>query len=256
MNEITQQLLICLATAHFAGDFLFQCDEDPSNKRELSILLKHTGIVSALSYVLCGTWVRWEIPLAVFVTHFIIDFIKSSSGKQGVYAFLADQIAHIIVTIMIAVLITMTSSVSLFWGQLLGKGLFRLLILVSGIIVTVKGGSILLGLAVKPFQDQIRQCEREVTGRSNEFIGPRSRGFESGGQVIGQLERALIFLFIFVNQPIALGFLIAAKSIFRFGELKEQGNRLEAEYIIIGTLMSFLYAMIVAYATKYLLELV
>jgi len=31
------------------------------------------------------------------------------------------------------------------------------------------------------------------------------RGFENGGRIIGQLERALIFLFVIVNQPSAIG---------------------------------------------------
>jgi uncharacterized membrane protein (DUF485 family) len=47
--------------------------------------------------------------------------------------------------------------------------------------------------------------------------------------------------------------LITAKSIFRFGEIKERQNRLEAEYIIIGTLMSFGYAIFIAYATQFFL---
>ncbi len=36
-----------------------------------------------------------------------------------------------------------------------------------------------------------------------------------------------------------MGFFIAAKSIFRFGELKDHENRMEAEYITIGTMLSF-----------------
>jgi len=67
--------------------------------------------------------------------------------------------------------------------------------------------------------------------------------------VIGQWERALIFLFVLVGQLGGIGFLIAAKSIFRFGELKDPTNRREAEYITIGTLMSFGTAMAIAYAT-------
>ena len=52
-----------------------------------------------------------------------------------------------------------------------------------------------------------------------------------------------------VDQPSAIGFLIAAKSVFRFGELRERSNRMEAEYIIIGTMMSFIWGLSVAYVT-------
>jgi hypothetical protein len=82
---------------------------------------------------------------------------------------------------------------------------------------------------------------------------PTARGLSNGGRVIGQWERALIFLFVAVNQPGAIGFLIAAKSIFRFGELKDRENRMEAEYITIGTLMSFGWATATAYATWWII---
>jgi hypothetical protein len=64
-----------------------------------------------------------------------------------------------------------------------------------------------------------------------------------------QLERALIFLFILVGEPAGLGFLVAAKSIFRFGELKDTAQRMQAEYIMIGTLWSFAYGIAVSYGT-------
>ena len=70
--------------------------------------------------------------------------------------------------------------------------------------------------------------------------------------MIGQWERALIFLFVCSGQFGSIGFLVAAKSIFRFGELKDRDNRMEAEYITIGTLMSFGWALVSAYLTWWL----
>jgi len=96
-------------------------------------------------------------------------------------------------------------------------------------------------LAVKPFTDQMKK---------EDLIN----GFEKGGKVIGYLERSLIFLFIFIGQPMGVGLLITAKSILRFGEIKDRENRMEAEYIIIGNLMSFGYGMFIAYLTKFFLD--
>jgi len=42
----------------------------------------------------------------------------------------------------------------------------------------------------------------------------------------------------------AIGFLVAAKSVFRFGDLKDSGNRKLTEYILIGTLLSFGIAIV------------
>jgi hypothetical protein len=62
-------------------------------------------------------------------------------------------------------------------------------------------------------------------------------------------------LFVLIGHPESIGFLIAAKSIFRFGEIKESKHRMDAEYIIIGTLMSFGYGILIACATKFFLDL-
>lgn len=47
-----------------------------------------------------------------------------------------------------------------------------------------------------------------------------------------------------------IGFMIAAKSIFRFAEAKT-----EAEYIIIGTMMSFVTAIILSIIVNWTLKL-
>jgi hypothetical protein len=53
-----------------------------------------------------------------------------------------------------------------------------------------------------------------------------------------------------------VGFLVAAKSVFRFGELNDHKNRLEAEYITIGTLMSFSWGFGTSLLTKYVIDVV
>jgi hypothetical protein len=74
--------------------------------------------------------------------------------------------------------------------------------------------------------------------------------------MIGQLERSLVFLFLLMGQPGGIGFLVAAKSIFRIAELKDPGERMQAEYIILGTLMSFTLGVATAYGTMKCLSLV
>lgn len=78
-------------------------------------------------------------------------------------------------------------------------------------------------------------------------------GFPNGGKVIGQYERLLILIFVLLDAPTAIGFLVAGKSIFRFGDLTDTSSRRAAEYILIGTLMSFTYALVVAYGARFLL---
>ena len=69
---------------------------------------------------------------------------------------------------------------------------------------------------------------------------------------IGILERILVFVFVILNHWEAVGFLITAKSVFRFGDLKESKHRKLTEYILIGTLISFGIAIFVGILYAYL----
>lgn len=79
-------------------------------------------------------------------------------------------------------------------------------------------------------------------------------GIPNAGRLIGQLERTLILFLVLADAPSAIGFLIAAKSILRFGEVREADNREMAEYVIIGSLASFAFAVPLAYGIAALLS--
>lgn len=57
-------------------------------------------------------------------------------------------------------------------------------------------------------------------------------------------------LLILMNQPAGVGFLITAKSILRFGDVKDSRSRKATEYIIIGTFMSFGWGLLVSALTQ------
>jgi hypothetical protein len=67
----------------------------------------------------------------------------------------------------------------------------------------------------------------------------------NAGKYIGMLERLLVFIFIVTGHWEGIGFLLAAKSVFRFGDLKKSKDRKLTEYILIGTLLSFSIALAV-----------
>ncbi len=238
MSPLALQILICLASAHLLGDFLLQSDRIAGEKHRLGALFQHSLLHAGLAYVLCGAWRSWLVPLAVFVAHASIDAIKARAGSRSLRSFLLDQVAHAASLVAIAALVAETRPL-LFGLTLWGSRFLDGLILASGVVLTVFAGGVVVGLAVRPLQREIGSFE--------------ARGLKGGGRIIGQLERALILLFVLTAQPSSIGFLIAAKSIFRFGELKETKNRMEAEYILIGTMLSFGFALLSAYSTKALL---
>ena len=83
----------------------------------------------------------------------------------------------------------------------------------------------------------------KFTSRWSNDIDEQGENLKNAGKWIGIIERVLILTFIILNQFEAIGFLIAAKSVFRFGELKESEKQKRVEYILIGTLISFSVAI-------------
>jgi len=77
-------------------------------------------------------------------------------------------------------------------------------------------------------------------------------GLRNGGMLISQLERLLVFILVLIGEPMGVGFLVAAKSILRFPSASE---RKMAEYVLIGTLMSFSAAIALALLTRWALGL-
>ncbi|MCR9201811.1 MAG: hypothetical protein NXI04_24460 [Planctomycetaceae bacterium] len=57
-------------------------------------------------------------------------------------------------------------------------------------------------------------------------------------------------MLVIIGQPSGIGFLIAARSILRFGEIKDANHRKVAEYTIIGTFLSFGWAILIATLTQ------
>src|SRR5690606_6388851 len=74
---------------------------------------------------------------------------------------------------------------------------------------------------------------------------------ENAGNYIGILERLFVFSFIITGHFEAFGFLLAAKSIFRFGDLKAAKDRKLTEYVLIGTLLSFGIALLIGLLVQF-----
>ena len=67
----------------------------------------------------------------------------------------------------------------------------------------------------------------------------KASGFNAGA-LIGTIARWLILIFVCLQRYDALGLLIAAKSIIRFGD--SQTNK--SEYVLAGTLLSIFIAVL------------
>jgi len=228
--------LTALITAHLLGDFIFQTGWMIQRKRRAGFLLLHVIGVTSASYILLGTF-HWRILLAIFSTHLALDAIKVHFLSDRLASFLADQVAHLGVLLALACYFPDAAKDGWWIAGLrpdLSKWYFASLTCVSGFILCVPAGGLLIARLVGRFTMEIHE----------------DSGLAKGGQYIGWLERALVMLLLLTGQPNGIGFLIAAKSILRFGEIKDASQRKLAEYIIIGTFASFAWALLISTLTQ------
>jgi hypothetical protein len=78
----------------------------------------------------------------------------------------------------------------------------------------------------------------------------QTESLSSAGKYIGILERLLVFTFILVDHWEGVGFMVAAKSVFRFSDLAQAKQRKLTEYVLIGTLLSFGMAVLTGILIK------
>ena len=227
-----EKLAAALIASHAIADFSFQTLGPLKLKEKSGSLLLHALIHALLTYSVLQAWSCWQAPAFVLLVHALIDFIKQRLGKDTVTVFVVDQILHVLSLLALAWALTHLNWLPSF----IGIG-YKPLIVLAGFIATIQGSGVLIGKFTK-----------RLTEENDLELG----GLINGGKLIGQLERALIFLFIFIGQPAGIGFLVAAKSILRFEEAK---NRKLAEYVLIGTLLSFSLAIAIASATKWAADL-
>ena len=218
-------LFIKLLLAHLLGDFIWQPNswvKDKEAKKHKSIYLYYHILLHAiLASILVGEihFIPYAILLAAL--HGIIDLIKLRFQKPKTKRtwFILDQIAHVLVLIAI-VLLYKGETINFLWFN------NQFWVLITGILLLTKPTSIFIKTIISIWHP-------ESSNSSND------NSLTKAGNYIGILERLFVFCFILTGHFEAIGFLLAAKSIFRFGDLKEAKDRKLTEYVMIGTLMSF-----------------
>jgi hypothetical protein len=247
-----------LLFAHVLADFVFQTNAMVANKRNplilgLHILIVYAMAVAALGSVHPGLLVLALVHGAIDAGKMILTLVWKAS--RGLAPFLIDQGLHLLSLIALTLVLPDLWAQGL-WaggaivtgedGGILGTGLWAsetplpvtvvpsLMALAAGFILATRAGGFAVGLLVTPFAEKLGP-------------GTRTEGLQGAGRVIGQLERGLIFALVLFGQPGGVGLLIAAKSILRFGAVKD--DRGMSEYVIIGTLASFGWALVAAFAT-------
>lgn len=217
-------LFLCLLFAHLVSDFVLQTNYTCLNKAKKKwrslYLYVHTMAVFGLSWLVVFDIHFWWGALLIGITHLAIDLLKSYC-KDNLKWFVVDQIMHFLIIYVIA----LTWSKNHMWNIPLNidRGLIA-----SGIAIIIcwKPSNILIKKILKFYRVNMPDDHADSL---------------NVGALIGTVERWLIIIFVCLKCYEALGLLIAAKSIIRFGE-KETAK---TEYVLAGTLLSILIAVVV-----------
>jgi hypothetical protein len=236
--------------AHLLGDFVLQPASMVRHKREYKArsgyLYLHALIHAALVYLFTGWWTCWILPLVVGVTHLLIDLWKLYR-KDTLFYFILDQALHLAVlgALWWWFEVPQRADVEEACRSVLQQPNFW--IVSSSYIFVIWPCALVIGYLTRRWREVIEIRAPELADTTP------VPNLAEAGKWIGWLERVLVLTFILTNHLEGIGFLIAAKSVLRFGDIKGPGGRAEAEYVLIGTLMSFSISILAGLLCRYLI---
>ncbi|SHF74887.1 DUF3307 domain-containing protein [Chryseobacterium vrystaatense] len=226
-----------LILAHLLGDFILQPNSWVADKERRKLkspyLYLHVLIHTVLSFIFLWNTDVWWISLVIGITHFIIDASKLSfqTVKNKKNWFFIDQLLHVLVITGIS-----------FYGKEFSFDFLNnqefLKIVMAALFLTTPA-SIFIKILLSSWTP-VPETQSSL----------QTESLSSAGKYIGILERLLVFTFIMVNHWEGVGFMVAAKSVFRFSDLAQAKQRKLTEYVLIGTLLSFGLAVLTGILIK------
>ena len=242
--------ILKLILAHIIGDFCLQSNKwiEQRNRKGIrsGYLYAHVGVHFVLLILLFITSLPqyWLGIIAIVISHFFIDlgkiYLEKRPNISKLALFAIDQILHLGVIALI--------TYSYFGNSL---NIFpisyeKVILYIIAFLIIAPVAPTLLKLFFSKWYSALKENDESLDTDS----------LKDAGKYIGILERILIVIFICVNFLEGIGYLLAAKSIFRFGDLTNSKDKKLTEYILLGTLISFSIAVIVGLTLKALLDIV
>ena len=217
-----------LLLAHLIGDFLVQPSRwvihKEANKITSKYLYLHVLIHFLITMLVLWDLTYWKMALIIAGLHYVIDLAKLYMVpffRIRAIPFFIDQSLHLGVLYGAAHFENLIPYTNAWIGQI------NWYLLTAIVFVSFPAG-IIMGKLLEGMSQKIELDHKSLP---------------NAGKYIGIMERLFVLMFIILGKWEAIGLLIAAKSVFRFNDLKESNNRKLTEYILIGTLLSFGIAM-------------
>tara|TARA_R110000737_G_scaffold349295_1_gene385146 strand:- start:3541 stop:4398 length:858 start_codon:yes stop_codon:yes gene_type:complete len=275
------ELLLLMLSAHFIANFYLQPANDKhSNTKHIKPMqLWLHFLVHTLLYITVFLFSELSlfsatISIAIISLSYIISvYLKFYRANKLRYFLLEQSIQLLIITIVWAYFshVTLDQTI-IFIAQFLTA---KNMVIAMSYLLVCKPASVIISLALKTHTDNLAQAVtmpiKHSTAEINEDIAAKTTvtiikkdsleqlghsaakdknaniGLLSAGAWIGYIERCLAISFIFMGQFAGIGFLVATKTIFRFGDLTKNKDMKLTEYMMLGTLLSYAIALFVGW---------
>jgi hypothetical protein len=123
-------------------------------------------LAGVLAYIFAGLWSVIWLPIIIFISHVLLDGLKSKR-KDSVQFFLLDQLGHFIVILACWMLLVNANITDIFTSLISGISKIKLWILIIAYILVIWPAGVLIGKITKPWRDEIK--------------GTSSRGLDKAG---------------------------------------------------------------------------
>jgi protein-S-isoprenylcysteine O-methyltransferase Ste14 len=237
-------LFLKFLLAHILGDFVFQSEKWVKDKEEKKVkstkLYFHIAIHGLLLLIFLQFNLEeyWLGFMLIIVSHYIIDISKLYLQKKKTKRnwFLVDQVLHLLVLVIATAIYTRFNfSIDAILTN-------QILLLSIAILMITSVSAIVIKIVITQWNPESKKENDDSLAKA--------------GRYIGILERLFVFIFVVTNHWEAIGFLLAAKSVFRFGDLTSSKDRKLTEYILIGTLLSFGLAILIGILYSYFITII
>lgn len=225
-------LFLKLVFAHLLGDFALQpakwVKHKNKNTYKSKYLYFHIAVHAiAILVVLKFNIQYWLAFVVIVTTHFLIDLgkLQLQNKRNQRWLFLLDQLLHLLV---IAIVVQCYEP---YFSVFLNLDLTSILLLACCLIGVTSMTAIVMRVIISKWDIKDYNEDKE--------------SLKNAGTIIGILERLFVFFFVVMGIWSGVGFLLAAKSVFRFGDLSRAKDRKLTEYVLIGTLISFGMAILI-----------
>lgn len=227
------KLILLQITAHLFADFIFQSQKWSDKKSEKRITkhhFYHILVVFGFSYLFSLDYNFWIAAFILTVLHLLTDILKSHLQLKNPNKnyFFTDQLIHIFILTLVSIGYSQLFKITFLFNLEI-----KAIAIFAAFIFCTKPANIFIKYIFisfsinSPDNNTTEDQTKEPTKITEE------KSLPNAGKLIGIVERLLALALILSGEYGAVGLIIAAKSVLRFNDAQK------AEYVLVGTLLSF-----------------